>query len=203
MFVVQPVITVQDAGGNTVTSSTAAVTLAVTGATLTCTVNPKSAVAGVATLAGCALSPVGSYPLSATAASLTGALSTAFSVVAVPANLDWTGYSSTCTGGSSGAAFALVYHLCLSATFTASVTLVNAGGAAVVNLGPAITVTLTGQHGTSSPLTLTIPHGSSVSTGTTKFTAALIAIFQPSDQVTASATVVTTALTATATLNVL
>lgn len=48
-------VTVQDAGGNTVTGSTAPVTLSITnpaGATLTCTANPVNAVAGVATFAG-------------------------------------------------------------------------------------------------------------------------------------------------------
>src|SRR5205807_3801510 len=55
----QPVVTVQDAFGNTVTS-TASITLAIGtnpggggGGTLTCTTNPLSATAGVATFAGC------------------------------------------------------------------------------------------------------------------------------------------------------
>ena len=52
----------QDAGGNTVTTSTSSVTLALTtpgGATLACTANPKAAVAGVATFAGCKIDKVG------------------------------------------------------------------------------------------------------------------------------------------------
>ena len=50
-------VTVQDLGGNTVTTDTSSVTLTLTtpaGATLTCTnANPLPAVAGVATFTGC------------------------------------------------------------------------------------------------------------------------------------------------------
>jgi hypothetical protein len=193
VFVAQPVVTIQDAGGNTITSSTASVTLAVTGGTLACTANPKAAVAGVATFAGCTLNTIGTYTLSALGTSLTAATSASFGVFPAPTNLAWAGYSSTCTGGLSGTSFALVYHLCLAATFTASVSLTSASGTAVVNLGPDITVTLTAQHGSSSPTTLTIAHGSSVSSLTSTFTAALISIIQLSDRVTASATALTSA----------
>ena len=47
-FATQPVVAVQDAGGNTVAGAVNSVTLALTtpaGATLTCTANPKAAVA--------------------------------------------------------------------------------------------------------------------------------------------------------------
>ena len=59
----QPVVTVQDAGGNTVTGSTASITLAIGtnpgGGTLTCTTNPRTAVAGVDTFAGCKIDKAG------------------------------------------------------------------------------------------------------------------------------------------------
>jgi hypothetical protein len=53
-FITQPVVAVEDAGGNTVTSNTAPATLTITtaaGAALTCTANTESAVAGKAAFA--------------------------------------------------------------------------------------------------------------------------------------------------------
>ena len=84
----QPVVTIQDAGGNTVTTSTAAVTLAITpgtgasGAALSgnTTVN---VVNGVATFSGLSVNLAGSdYTLGATSGALTPATSSAFTVVA-------------------------------------------------------------------------------------------------------------------------
>jgi len=83
VFVTQPVVAIQDAGGNTVTSSTASVSLTITtpaGATLTCTANPKSAVSGVASFAGCKIDKAGTYTLTATASGLTTAISTSFTI---------------------------------------------------------------------------------------------------------------------------
>ena len=81
-FAQQPVVTVEDASGNTVTSSGASVTLAInTGTgTLTCTTNPVAASSGVATFSGCSLTLAGSYTLKATATGLTTAISTAIIV---------------------------------------------------------------------------------------------------------------------------
>ncbi|HWH27292.1 MAG TPA: signal peptidase I [Pseudolysinimonas sp.] len=79
----QPRVTVQDAGGNTVTTSTAPVTLALTTpgtATLTCTTNPRAAVAGVAVFAGCRVNRTGTYTFTATSGALAAATSTAFTV---------------------------------------------------------------------------------------------------------------------------
>jgi len=59
VWATQPKVTIQDAFGNTVTASVASVTLTITSGTgnpsgvLTCTANPKAAVAGVVTFAGC------------------------------------------------------------------------------------------------------------------------------------------------------
>ena len=65
---VQPVVTIQDFGGAT-TTSTAFVYLRITGnppgATLQCTANPVQAVAGVATFAGCHIDKAGNYSLTA------------------------------------------------------------------------------------------------------------------------------------------
>lgn len=84
-FTTQPVVAVLDAFGNTVTSSTAAVTLAITtpnGAALSCTANPKNAVAGVATFAGCRVDKAGTYTLTATSSGLTSAVSSSFTISA-------------------------------------------------------------------------------------------------------------------------
>ncbi|MCX5761832.1 MAG: Ig-like domain-containing protein [Gemmatimonadetes bacterium] len=80
----QPVVTVRDANGNTVTSSSASITLAITtpnGATLTCTSNPAAAVNGVATFAGCKIDKAGTgYTLTASGTNLTSVTSSAFNV---------------------------------------------------------------------------------------------------------------------------
>ena len=70
----QPVVTIQDAAGNTVTTDTSAVTLALTtpdGATLTCETNPTTAEAGIARFIGCAIDKAGTYTLTATDQPLT------------------------------------------------------------------------------------------------------------------------------------
>lgn len=77
----QPVVTVRDVFGNTVTTSSAAITLAIgtqpgSGATLTCTTNPLTATTGLASFAGCTIAGTGgSYTLQATSGSLTSATS--------------------------------------------------------------------------------------------------------------------------------
>jgi hypothetical protein len=88
-FTIQPVVAIQDAGGNRVTTgtaSTATVTLAIGtnpgGGTLSCTGGlTKAAVAGVATFAGCKIDKAGTgYTLVASATGLTSATSSAFNV---------------------------------------------------------------------------------------------------------------------------
>ncbi len=83
----QPRVLVQDAGGNTVTTSTLSITLAITsgtgtsGAVLTCTTNPRAAVSGIATFAGCRINLVGTgYTLRASTGALTIATSSAFNI---------------------------------------------------------------------------------------------------------------------------
>jgi signal peptidase I len=83
-FTTQPVVAIQDAGGNTI-SSTAAVALTLTdpaGATMVCATNPRAAVSGVATFSGCRVDKAGSYTLTARSGSLTQAVSTTFTVAA-------------------------------------------------------------------------------------------------------------------------
>ena len=86
VWATQPRVTFQDAFGNTV-STTSSVTLAITsgtgtaGAVLTCTANPKAAVAGLATFAGCKIDRAGTgYTLRATSGTLTAATSAGFTI---------------------------------------------------------------------------------------------------------------------------
>jgi len=82
-FPVQPKVAIRDAYGNTVTTATNPVTLAVTGGgtTVTCTANPVAAVAGVASFAGCRINVVGTgYTLRATSGVLTAGTSAAFNI---------------------------------------------------------------------------------------------------------------------------
>jgi hypothetical protein len=103
----QPVVTVQDAGGNTLVGNTSSVTLAITtpaGATLLCTGNPKAAVAGVATFAGCSINLANTYTLTATDGALTAAQSDPFTItVGAAAKV---GFTTQPVGSTGGAAFA-------------------------------------------------------------------------------------------------
>ena len=109
-FGTQPQVTVQDAGGNTVSNSDS-ISLAITAATnpqsassLTCTSNPLTASSGVATFAGCKISKPGqSYTLTATDSthSLTG-VSNTLTVSAGPASqLHFTSAPSSGFGGTT------------------------------------------------------------------------------------------------------
>jgi len=84
-FGTQPVVDVEDSSGDIVTTSTAAVTLAITGGTgtggavLSCTSDPVAASGGVAPFAGCSINLAGAgYTLSATGTGVTAATSVAF-----------------------------------------------------------------------------------------------------------------------------
>jgi hypothetical protein len=89
VFATQPVVAVQDTYGNTVTSSTAPLTLSITSGTpasggpgtLSCTSNPLTAASGVATFAGCSVNTIGTdYRLHAVSGSLTATDSATFSI---------------------------------------------------------------------------------------------------------------------------
>jgi signal peptidase I len=105
-FALQPVVAVQDAGGNTVTSSTAAILLTIVnpaGAALDCLINPRAAVAGVATFSGCDVDRVGSYTLRASSGVLSGT-SVAFTVFGPATKLTFVANPSN---AASGTAFAV------------------------------------------------------------------------------------------------
>lgn len=105
-FSTQPVVTVQDAGGNTVTVSANLVTLTIgtnpTGGALTCTTNPLATTAGVTTFAGCRISNAGvGYTLTANVGTLTAATSSPFDVAKPPIVRVATGPTVTRTGSGS------------------------------------------------------------------------------------------------------
>jgi len=83
-FPVQPVVKVQDLGGNTVTTDTTSVTLTITtpaGAILNCTgANPLPTVNGVAAFTGCSINLENTYSLHAADLTLTPDTSAAFNV---------------------------------------------------------------------------------------------------------------------------
>ncbi len=102
----QPTVTVQDAAGNT-TTATDSITLAITtpgGATLTCTANPKNAVAGVDAFAGCSVDKAGTYTLTATDGLLTSATSSSFTITAGAASK--LAFTTQPGGGASSTAWA-------------------------------------------------------------------------------------------------
>jgi trimeric autotransporter adhesin len=146
-FPSQPVVTVEDAGGNTVTSDSSTVTLQITsntgtpGASLTCAPSndEQAASAGVATFSGCAVDKAGSgYTLTATDGTLTSGFSTAFSVSVGPAaKLGFT----TQPGGTFTAGVAFPTQ--------PVVTVEDAGGNPETSNGSTVTLGITSGTGTA------------------------------------------------------
>ncbi|MDQ1460002.1 MAG: trimeric autotransporter adhesin, partial [Actinomycetota bacterium] len=142
-FASQPVVTVRDAGGNTVAGNTGDVTLALTtaaGATLGCTNNTVAAVAGVATFAGCDIDLVSAtpYTLDASQGLLVGDTSNGITVsVGGPSQLAFTTQpSATATGGTNFAQQPVV-------------TVQDAGGNTVTANSSGVTLTITTPAGAS------------------------------------------------------
>jgi len=201
VFGTQPTVTVQDAGGNTVTGDTSSVSLTITtpaGATLSCTTNPKAAAAGVATFAGCAIDKTGTYTLTATDGSLTSAISSSFTITTGPASrIAWVNSSATNCTAHTGSVFALDYTGCggSGTTFTSKLMLTDAGGNPVTNTGSAITVTVTKNLGTfTGSASVVIPTGGSVSNsggdgtldGEIKFSSTTGSAFNTANTITAT-----------------
>ncbi len=106
-FAIQPVVVVQDAGGNTITTgtgSTATIALSLgtntTGGILTCTTSSsRTAVVGIATFSGCKIDRAGTYTLVASATGLSTATSNSFVVTAPAAAITLTKSASVITWG--------------------------------------------------------------------------------------------------------
>jgi Spherulation-specific family 4 len=145
----QPKVSVEDASGNVVTTNTSAVTLAIasqpgSGATLSCTANPATASAGVASFAGCKITgKAGSYTLKATDGSLTSATSSTFSVtVGAAARLIFTTQPG---GGYSGLAWST----------QPKVSVEDSGGNVVTTNASAVTLGIASQPGSGATLSCT------------------------------------------------
>jgi hypothetical protein len=147
-FVTQPVVAIEDAGGNTVTSDTNAITLtkasglgALSGCTATTT-------AGVAHFSGCTINTTGTYTLTATdAADTLSTTSTSFDVgTGLASQLAFTTEPAAATGGS---AFGT----------QPTVTIEDAGGNTVTTDTHAIVMTLTTGPGALAGCTATTTAG--------------------------------------------
>ncbi|PXA69228.1 hypothetical protein CVS29_01270 [Arthrobacter psychrochitiniphilus] len=106
VFTTQPSVSIHDAAGNA-TPSTAPVSLTLTtpaGATLSCTANPKAALAGTASFSGCSINTPGTYTITATSPALENAVSANLTITAGPAAK--LVFTSVPTDGKGGAAFA-------------------------------------------------------------------------------------------------
>jgi hypothetical protein len=153
VFAAAPAVSITDAGGNVVTTSTASVTLALganPGAgTLTCTGGlTKAAVAGVATFTGCSINNAGTgYTLVAASTGLTSATSSAFTVTAPAAVISLVRSTGMVTYGGSvgfsiqfaslGARTVFLEHTYVGSAWTTVATLTtNASGFASTSYAP-------------------------------------------------------------------
>ncbi len=147
-------VSIENAGGNVVTTDTSAVTLALSGGTAgavlsgTKTVN---AVAGVATFSTLSVDKIGSsYVLNATDASLTGAASTPFNITVGVANtVTFTTQPAVNANIGAGVGIPLVAHV------------VDAGGNPI--LGQNIALSILNNPGTSTLSVTTNPVGTNAS----------------------------------------
>jgi hypothetical protein len=145
----QPNVSVEDSGGNVVTGNASAVTLAIasqpgSGATLSCTANPVTASAGVASFAGCEITgKAGSYTLKATDGSLTSATTSSFSVtVGAAAKVVFTTQPG---GGTIGAVWST----------QPKVSVEDSGGNVVTGNSSAVTLAIASQPGSGATLSCT------------------------------------------------
>jgi len=99
----QPAVTVEDANGNTVTSYSTGVTLAINSGTgtLTCSANTVTPSSGVATFSGCELNKATAYTLKATSGSITSTTNPSITISAgTAAQLVIAGSGTQTAGGS-------------------------------------------------------------------------------------------------------
>ena len=169
-FASQPVVTVQDQYGNTVTTDTSSVTIAVTGGTATlsgCAANPKAASAGVATFGGCTITTAGTYTLTATDGSLTSAVSGSFTISAAAANK--LSFTTQPGGGTSNTAWTTQPTVTVQDAYGNTVTSSNASIIVAIGTNPGTgtlsgTMTVAAVNGVATFSNLSIDH---VATGYT------------------------------------
>ncbi|TFC13062.1 hypothetical protein E3O19_12760 [Cryobacterium algoritolerans] len=153
VFASQPSVAIQNAAGQTVTTSSRAVTLAITGspagANLTCAQNPLTAVSGIATFTGCQVDKAGTYTLTATATGLTAATSSNVTIAAGPATK--LGFTTQPTSSTGGTAFPTQPVVTVLDAFGNTVTTSNAP----VNLSITSSTVATLRCTSANPLTAT------------------------------------------------
>ena len=157
----QPVVSVEDSGGNVVTGATNSITLAlgtqpVGGGTLACTTNPKAAAAGVATFSGCKITgKSGAYTLTATAAGLATATSNPLTISAGAATQ--LVFTTQPGGGANGAAFGTQPVVAIE----------DASGNVATTNTSNVTLSIASQPGTGATLTCTTnPKGAAAGVAT-------------------------------------
>ena len=160
----QPVVAVEDALGNVVNTNTSSVSLAITagtgaaGASLTCTANPKAAVSGIATFAGCNIDKVGTgYTLTATDGALTSTISSTFNVAAGAANK--LVFSTQPNGATAGNAFST----------QPTVSVEDAAGNVVTGDASPVALAITGGTGTAGAALTCTANPQTASTGVATF----------------------------------
>lgn len=191
-FATQPVVTVQDANGNTVTGDSSQVTLAITtpnGATLSCTSNPQGASSGVATFSGCAINKAGTYTLTATDGTLTSAVSNSFTITVGPATQ--LAFTTQPSGASAGSAF----------TSQPQVTVQDAGGNKVAAGSYSVTLAITSGTGTAGAAFTCSANPVGTVSGVSSFAGCMIDKSGPGYTITASATGLTAAISASFNVN--
>jgi hypothetical protein len=158
-FGTQPQVAIQDQYGNTVTTETRSVTLAIGtnpgGGTLSCAANPVSASAGVASFSGCKIDKAGTgYTLTASAASLTSATSSAFNITVGPAAK--LAFTQQPAGAVTGVAF----------TTQPKVAVQDAGGNVVTTATNSITLAIGTNPGGGTLTCTTNPRAASAGVAT-------------------------------------
>jgi len=156
-FSTQPTVTIEDAGGNTVTSDTSAITLARTAGAGTLSGCTSTTTGGVASFSGCSITTAGSGDvLTATDASdALSAQSAAFAVVAGSAHQ--LVFTTEPAGATGGRAFGS----------QPTVTIEDTGGNTVTTDTDAITLAFTTGSGTLSGCTATTSAGVAAFSGCT------------------------------------
>ena len=164
----QPAVTVEDAGGNTVTTDSSTVTLTANGGAGVISGCSKTETIGVVAFSGCSINTDGTYTLTAADGALTTATSDSIVVgTGAPAQLAFTTEPAGATGGTA---------------FTAQpvVTVEDAGGNTVTDDATVPTLTLTTGPGTLSGCT------TSTAAGVTTFSDCTIDIANNGDVLTAT-----------------
>ena len=182
----EPVVTIEDAFANPVTSSTAPVTLSINGATLACTSgNPVHAVAGVATFSGCVVSgQPGTNTLQASSPGLSSATSSSFVLGTEAGSPFFTSpFSATATTGSTA-----VITVTASGTPTPAITLTSVAPTGVDFTPGTGSGTLTvGNTAATGSYTLTFTATNTIASVVTTATQTFTLTVAPSNQPTSLA----------------